>query len=99
MAKQHEKLSPGDKCATKAFDSVIRGETCLFDTSRDETVWLTSSWSCVTHTDALGGGDSSCFRLCAYDDYCAKHVSCGTPDVDLTMCALGVCVPLPRAGL
>jgi hypothetical protein len=98
MARQRDKLAPGDKCAAKAFDSSIRAETCLFDTTRDETVWLTSSWSCVTHTDTLGA-ESSCFRLCAYDDYCAKHVSCATPDVDLTMCALGVCVPLARAGL
>lgn len=98
MAHQREKLSQGDKCAAKAYDSVIRGETCLFDTTKDESVWMTSSWSCVTHTGAMGQ-ESSCFRLCGYDDYCAKHVSCATPDVDLTMCALGVCVPMARAGI
>jgi hypothetical protein len=98
MARERAKLAHGDNCAAKAYDSVVRGETCLFDTTRDETVWMTSSWSCVTHTGALGA-ESSCFRMCAYDDFCAKHVSCATPDVDLTMCALGVCVPLARAGL
>ena len=98
MARERAKLAQGDKCAAKAYDSVQRGESCLFDTARDETVWLTSSWSCVTHTGALGA-ESSCFRMCAYDDFCAKHVSCATPDVDLTLCALGVCVPLARAGL
>ena len=98
MAKQRERLAKGERCAARAYDSVVRSETCLFDTTRDEAVWLTSSWSCVTHTSALGT-ESSCFRMCAYDDYCAKHVSCATPDVDLTMCALGVCVPEPRAGL
>jgi hypothetical protein len=98
MARERAKLAHGDKCTARAYDSVVRGETCLFDTARDETVWLTSSWSCVTHTGALGT-ESSCFRMCAYDEFCAKHVSCATPDVDLTMCALGVCVPLARAGI
>jgi hypothetical protein len=98
MARQREKLAKGEKCAARAYDTAARAETCLFDTSHEEAVWLTSSWSCVTHTGALGT-ESSCFRMCAYDDYCAKHVSCATPDVDLTMCALGVCVPEPRAGL
>lgn len=98
MARERAKLSHGEKCAAKAYDTVVKGETCLFDTTRDESVWLTSSWSCVTHTGALGS-DSSCFRMCGYDDFCAKHVSCATPDVDLAMCALGVCVPLARAGL
>jgi hypothetical protein len=98
MARQRDKLNRGDKCAARAYDSVIRGETCLFDLTHEEAVWMTSSWSCVTHTGALGT-ESSCFRMCAYDDYCAKHVSCATPDVDLAMCVLGVCVPEPRAGL
>jgi hypothetical protein len=98
MSHQRDRLYPGEKCAARAYDSVARGETCLFDISRDETVWLTSSWSCITHTSALGT-ESSCFRMCGYDDFCAKHVSCATPDIDLTMCALGVCVPEARAGL
>jgi len=98
MNRQREKLAKGEKCATKAYDTTTRAETCLFDTTHQEAVWMTSSWSCVTHTGELGG-ESSCFRLCAYDDYCAKHVSCATPDVDLLMCALGVCVPEQRAGI
>ncbi len=98
MAQKREKLAHGDKCTAKAYDSVIRGETCLFDGSRDEVVWLTSGWSCVTHTGELGAG-ASCFEMCSYDDFCAKHVSCATPDVDLLMCALGVCVPEQRAGI
>jgi hypothetical protein len=98
MATQRERLYKGETCATRAYDSVVRGETCLFDVTHAEVVWLTNSWSCVTHTGALGAS-SSCFQMCAYDDYCAKHVSCATPDIDLTMCALGVCVPEARAGL
>lgn len=98
MSKQRDKLAKGDKCTAHAYDTATRAETCLFDSTRQEAVWFTSSWSCVTHTGELGT-ESSCFRLCAYDDYCAKHVSCGTPDVDLLMCALGVCVPEARAGI
>jgi hypothetical protein len=98
MAKQREKIAKGDKCAAQAYDTAQRTEVCLFDPTHDETVWLTGSWSCVTHTGALGD-DASCFRLCNYDEYCAKHVSCGAPDVDLLMCALGVCVPEQRAGI
>jgi hypothetical protein len=98
MARQQQKLAQGEKCAVKAYDTTTRAETCIFDTSHQEAVWLTSSWSCVTHTGALGE-ESSCFRLCAYDDYCAKHVSCATPDVDLLLCAMGVCVPEQRAGI
>jgi hypothetical protein len=98
LAREREKLAHGDKCTARAYDTEQRGETCLFDTARDEAVWLTSSWGCVTHTGAMGA-ESSCFRMCAYDEYCAKHVSCAAPDVDLLLCALGVCVPLARAGI
>jgi hypothetical protein len=98
MAKSRDKLARGEKCTAKAYDTATRTETCIFDTNRQEALWLTSSWSCVTHTGALGE-ESSCFRLCNYDDYCAKFVSCATPDVDLLMCALGVCVPEARAGI
>ena len=97
MASQHERLAKGDKCTAHAYDTAARAEVCLFDTARPEGVWLTSSWSCVAHTGALGEAES-CYRLCGYDDYCAKHVSCSEPDVDLLLCALGVCVPEPRAG-
>jgi hypothetical protein len=98
MARQRKKLAPDETCVARAYDTAAKAETCLFDVSREEAVWLTSSWSCVTHTGALGS-ESSCFRMCGYDDYCAKYVSCATPDVDLTMCGLGVCIPEPRAGL
>ena len=97
MATQHEKLAKGDRCTAHAYDTAARSEACLFDTARPEGVWLTSSWSCVAHTGALGESES-CYRLCGYDDYCAKQVSCSGPDVDLLLCALGVCVPEPRAG-
>ena len=76
----------------------VRAEVCLFDTNRDEVVWLTSSWSCVTHSGSLGD-DTSCFQLCGYDDYCAKQVNCTAPDVDLLLCAMGVCLPEPKAGI
>jgi hypothetical protein len=98
MARQRAAISAGERCAAKVYDTSVRTETCLFDVSHDEVVWLTSGWSCVTHAGELGT-ESSCFRMCAYDDFCAKHVSCATPDVDLTLCALGVCLPEQRAGL
>ncbi len=97
MAKQRDKLAKGDKCAVNVFDPEIRGETCLFDTKRDEVVWLTSSWSCVTRSGKSGDA-ISCFTLCAYDDYCAKQVPCAAADTDLLLCMMGVCVPEARAG-
>lgn len=97
MAKERAKFAKGDKCTVQAYDTVIHGEACLFNTARAEAVWLTSSWSCVAHTGVLGE-EASCHRLCAYDDYCAKQVSCTGPDVDLLLCAMGVCVPQARAG-
>ena len=97
MARERDKLDQGNRCAVVAYDPAARRDACLVDTTRDEVVWLTSSWSCVTHTGALGE-EQSCFRLCGYDDYCAKQVTCAAPDVDLLLCALGVCLPEPRAG-
>ncbi len=88
----------GDRCAAQAFDGKQRNEVCLFDTARDEVVWLTSSWSCATHVGAIME-HTSCFQLCAYDDYCAKQVSCSAPDIDLLLCAMGVCIPEPRVGI
>ena len=82
-----------EQVLTKFFE-----QSRLFDTTRDEVVWLTSSWSCATHTGALGE-HTSCFQLCAYDDYCAKQVSCSAPDIDLLLCAMGVCIPEPRVGI
>jgi hypothetical protein len=92
MAGARAKLAHGDRCAAQGYDPKLRSETCLFDTSRDEVVWLTSSWSCAIHSGA-GGEDSSCYRMCGYDDYCAKQVSCAAPDIDLMLCAMGVCLP------
>jgi hypothetical protein len=97
MASQHDKLANGDKCTAHTYDVATRSDACLFDRKSPEGVWLTSSWACVAHTGALGEAES-CYRLCGYDDYCAKQVSCSEPDIDLLLCALGVCIPEPRAG-
>lgn len=96
MSKQRAALSRGNRCAAQAYDPKQRAETCLFDINSEEAVWLTSSWSCVTHSGAMGE-ETSCFRMCAYDDYCAKQVSCAAPDIDLLLCAMGVCLPPPSA--
>jgi hypothetical protein len=98
MTRERAKLSRGDRCAAEAYDGKLRGEACLFDASRDEVVWLTSSFSCIAPRDAIGQG-ASCFRMCGDDDYCAAQVSCAAPDLDLLLCALGVCFPEPRAGI
>ena len=98
MAKQRDKIAKGNKCTTTVYDPVTRGEVCLIDTKRDEVVWLTSSWTCVTHTGAMGEA-TSCYHLCGYDDFCAKQVLCATQDIDLVMCTLGVCLPEQRAGI
>jgi hypothetical protein len=80
------------------YDPAVRDEVCLFDTKRDEVVWLTSSWSCVTRSNVMGQ-DTSCYRWCAYDDYCAKHVTCSAGDIDLLLCSMGICLPEARAGI
>jgi hypothetical protein len=98
MARERGKLEQSNRCAAQAYDPKSRGESCLFDTTRDEVVWLTSSWSCATHSGEIGE-KTSCFQLCAYDDYCAKQVSCAAPDIDLLLCAMGVCIPEPKAGI
>jgi hypothetical protein len=94
MESESAKLK-GDRCAARAYDQVARDEVCLFDTQVEEAVWLTSTWACVTRTGEIGNTES-CHRLCAYDDYCSEQVSCATPDVDLALCALGVCLPEPN---
>jgi hypothetical protein len=96
MAREKKKLE-GEKCPAQVYDQQARTEVCLFDMTKPEVVWLTSSWSCVAHTGAAEE-QQSCHRLCGYDDYCAKQVSCTGPDVDLLLCAMGVCLPEPRAG-
>jgi len=98
MSAQRAKLAQGNPCAAQAYDPKQRTEVCLFDVAREEGVWLTGSWSCVTHSGAMGE-ETSCFRLCAYDEFCAKQVSCSAPDIDLLLCAMGVCLPEPRAGV
>jgi hypothetical protein len=97
MRKQRLKLADGNTCTAEAYDIKERTETCIFDKSRDEGLWLTSGWACLMHTRALGE-DESCHRLCAYDDYCARQVSCAAADIDLVLCAMGVCLPEARAG-
>ncbi len=94
MANESSKLKAGDRCAARVYDQKDRQEVCLFDTSVEEAVWLTSTWACMTRTGEVGQAES-CHRLCAYDDYCARQVSCAAPDVDLALCALGVCLPQP----
>ncbi len=92
MEGQSAKLKNGDRCAVYAYDQVDRQEVCLFDTKVHEAVWLTSAWACTTRTGVIGKGES-CHRLCAFDDYCSRQVSCAAPDIDLALCALGVCLP------
>jgi hypothetical protein len=94
MEGEAAKLRSGDRCAARAYDQKDRQEVCLFDTNVEEAVWLTSTWACMTRTGEVGHTES-CHRLCAYDDYCARQVSCAAPDVDLALCALGVCLPQP----
>lgn len=95
--KEHKRLYP-DTCPAYAFDPQARQDTCLFDTTLPEAVWLTSGWSCMAFTDTVGEG-GSCYRVCAYDDYCAAQVGCAAPDFDLVLCALGVCTPEKVAGI
>lgn len=92
------RLSSKDPCAARAYDAPLRDELCIFDTSRAEAVWVSSAWDCVTHTEAVGS-EQSCHRMCAYDDYCARQVSCAAADLDLLLCALGVCLPEKREGI
>lgn len=98
MEGEYARLRKGERCAAHVYDQVDRKEVCLFDTSQEEAVWLTASWTCVARTEEAGSA-MSCHRLCAYDDYCARQVSCAAPDLDLSLCALGVCLPEQKAGI
>ncbi len=91
MARERAKLE-SNKCPAMVYDQEQRTDVCLIDVNREEGMWLTNSWSCVAHTGQVGEAQS-CFRLCGYDDYCAKQVVCTAPDVDLLLCAMGVCLP------
>jgi hypothetical protein len=95
--KQYRDLE-GGKCSALAYDPKLRTEVCLFDLAVEEAVWLTSAWDCLAFTETLGEGES-CYRLCAYDDFCAAQVSCAQPDYDLVLCGLGVCMPEKVAGI
>lgn len=96
--KHLSKKGEAGKCAAMAYDPVVRDERCLFDTGLEPAVWLTSAWGCVAFTGTVGEGQS-CYRLCDYDDHCAAQVSCATADLDLLLCALGVCLPEKVAGV
>lgn len=98
MSAARSKLSPGDACTAEVFDPEARAEVCLFDKERPEALWISSGWSCMTFTGAIGQ-EASCHRLCGYDDYCARQVYCAAGDIDLLLCALGVCLPLPTSGI
>ncbi|WP_437492737.1 hypothetical protein WME75_18735 [Sorangium sp. So ce1014] len=98
MSAARSKLSGGEACTAEVFDPETRGDACLFDTKRPEGLWLSSGWSCMTFTGALGN-EASCHQLCGYDDYCARQVYCAAGDVNLLLCTLGVCLPEPSAGI
>jgi hypothetical protein len=98
MSVTRSKLKPDDPCTAKVFDPEQRKDVCLFDMSRPDVTWLTSGWDCVTFTGALGN-EQSCYRLCGYDDYCARQVYCAAPDLDLVLCTMGVCLPEQRRGV
>jgi hypothetical protein len=52
----------------------------------------------VAFTGTIGEGQS-CYRMCEFDDFCAAQVSCASADLDLLLCALGVCLPEKVAGV
>jgi len=89
MGKSREKIEH-DACTAEVYDANARKEVCLFD--KPEGLWLTGGWACLMNVRSLGS-DQSCHRLCAYDDYCAKQVGCAGADIDLLLCAMGVCLP------
>jgi hypothetical protein len=98
--KQYTKLGTGgdNTCTATVYDPKLRRDVCMFSSSVAEAQWLTSAWSCLAFTETVGEG-GSCYRLCAYDDFCASQVSCAQPDFDLVLCALGVCMPEKVAGI
>lgn len=98
MSAGRERYEGADACPVEVYDSKARSEACLIDSKRQEGAYLMSSWDCVAHTNAVGQ-DQSCYRLCGYDDFCARQVSCAAPDIDLLMCAMGVCLPTPLASV
>lgn len=94
MSKAREKIEH-DACPADVYDAKERTQVCLFDTAKPEAAWLASGWACLMNVRSLGS-DQSCHRLCAYDDYCVKQVSCAGADIDLLLCAMGICLPQQR---
>ncbi|MEZ4299643.1 MAG: hypothetical protein R3B70_32135 [Polyangiaceae bacterium] len=94
MVQERAKLKPNDACTAYVYDAKERKDVCLFDMSVNGVSWLTSSYDCMTRVDPANA--RSCHELCAYDDYCVRQVSCTATDVDLMLCAGGVCLPEPR---
>ncbi len=94
MSKAREKIEH-DACTAEVYDTKEHKQVCLFDPGKPEASWLTSGWACLMSVRALGA-DQSCHRLCAYDDYCVKQVSCAGADIDLLLCAMGICLPQQR---
>lgn len=94
MSKAREKIER-DSCTADVYDVKELKQVCLFDAGKPEASWLTSGWACLMNVRALGS-DQSCHRLCAYDDYCMKQVSCAGADIDLLLCAMGICLPVQR---
>lgn len=94
MVQERARIEPNDQCTSYVYDPKEKKDVCLFDMSAKGVPWLTSSWDCMTRVDPAEA--QSCHALCAYDDYCVRQVSCTSTDVDLMLCAAGVCVPEPR---
>jgi hypothetical protein len=97
MVQERAKIEPNTTCTAVAYDPKEKQDVCLFDMNAKGVAWLTSSWDCMTRVSKAEA--QSCHALCAYDDYCVRQVSCTASDVDLMMCAAGVCLPEPRTGV
>lgn len=97
MVQERAKIEPNEQCTAHVYDTKERRDVCLFDMNAKGVAWLTSSWDCMTRVNPAEA--QSCHALCAYDDYCVRQVSCTATDVDLMLCAAGVCLPEPRTGV
>jgi hypothetical protein len=97
MVQERARLEPNDACTAHVYDPKDKQNVCLFDMNATGVAWLTSSWDCMTRVNPAEA--QSCHQLCAYDDYCVRQVSCTATDVDLMLCAAGVCLPEPRTGV
>ena len=97
MVAERAKIEPNEQCTAQAYDPKEKKDVCLFDMSAKGVSWLTSSFDCMTRVNPAEA--QSCHALCAYDEYCVRQVSCTATDVDLMMCAAGVCLPEPRTGV